>query len=63
MLNEEQANKVMADIVWLSTDRDIWGNMLEHLYNLHKIRDRKIYEDLNWDGFADPDFAEMNYDS
>ena len=43
MLNEEQANKVMADIVWFSTDKEIWGHVLDHLTDLYKLRDKEIY--------------------
>ena len=46
MLSEEQVNKIMADIVWFSTDKEIWGGILEHLYDLHKIRDDQLFNRL-----------------
>jgi hypothetical protein len=46
MLNEEQANKIMADIVWFSTDKEIWGHMLDHLTDLYKLRDNQIYHNV-----------------
>ena len=45
-MTEEQVNKIMADIVWFSTDKDIWGGILEHLTDLHKLRDDTLFNAL-----------------
>ena len=45
-MTEEQVNKIMADIVWFSTDKDIWGGILEHLHDMHKIRDDQLFNRL-----------------
>lgn len=64
MLNDDEANAVMIDIEAMTESGEWgWATTLKHLTEMHKMRDRDIYEDLNWYGFSDPDFTEMNYDS
>jgi hypothetical protein len=45
MLTEDQADTVMIDIEAM-TELGVWGwaDMLQHLYELHQMRDQAIYD-------------------